>query len=156
MKEKVIFITQDMQKKLEEKLEYLRTVKRQEVAQLLHDALDEGDEIDDNAAYEIAKNEQAFLEGKIRDLELKLAQARLVEPSGSPDKVQIGSKVIIMGEDGVSETFTIVGSEESNPRIGLISYESPIGKAILDHQAGDEVHANTPIGTLRYKIIHVE
>ncbi len=148
------YLTPDGYKKLQEELEYLRTVKRQEVAQRLHEALAEGGELIENAEYEAAKNEQAFVEGRIQELEYLLANARVVEGGGS-DEVGIGSKVTIAYDDGSQETYTVVGAAEASPREGLISNESPLGKALMGHKAGDEVEVQAPDGTFKVKIVEV-
>ncbi|MHA2406067.1 MAG: GreA/GreB family elongation factor [Candidatus Hermodarchaeia archaeon] len=145
---KTFFITPEGQKKLEEELEYLQTVKRKEVARQLHESLDEGDDIDDNAAYEVAKNELAFLEGRIREIEEKLARSRLVGPYMPNGLVQIGSTIIIRDSDDLESMYSIVEPTESNPREGLISYESPLGQALLGHKPGEDVVVNAPIGIL--------
>jgi transcription elongation factor GreA len=152
---KVIFMTPEGLKKLEEELEYLSTVKRYEVARQIHEAMDEGDEADDNVAYEVAKNEQAFLEGRIREIEEKLARSRLVEMTGPADVAQIGSTVVLRDELGNEETFRIVGPTEANPRAGLISYESPMGTALLNQKVGCDILVNAPGGIFSYKLLRV-
>jgi transcription elongation factor GreA len=150
------FLTREGFQKLQEELEYLRTVKRQEVAERLHEAM-EGGELIENAEYEAAKNEQAFVEGRIQELEALLANARVIEENEKEKAgiIQIGSKVTIKEEGFDAETYTIVGAAEANPREGKISNESPIGKAILGHRAGDEVQVETPGGTYKVRIIKV-
>jgi transcription elongation factor GreA len=115
-----VYVTHEGLKKLEEELEFLRTVKRQEVAQRLHEAMEDG-ELIENAEYEAAKNEQAFVEGRILELEHMLAQAQLIEPAKSTGVVRIGSTVVIQEDGQSAETYTIVGAAEANPREGLIS-----------------------------------
>ncbi|MBI4760643.1 MAG: transcription elongation factor GreA [Chloroflexota bacterium] len=150
------FLTREGYQKLQEELEYLRKVKRQEVANRLHEAM-EGGELIENAEYEAAKNEQAFVEGRIQELEALLASAKIIEDDGrkKSDVIQIGSKVTIKEGNFEAETFTIVGAAEANPREGKISNESPIGKAILGHKAGDTVKVETPGGTYNVKILKV-
>jgi len=151
------FLTKEGFKKLQEELDYLRTVKRQEVAERLHEAM-EGGELIENAEYEAAKNEQAFVEGRIQELDLLLATAQIIEENGKSKKsdvVQVGSKVTIKEGNFDAETFTIVGAAEANPRQGKISNESPIGKAILGHKAGDVVKVETPGGNYNVKIIKI-
>jgi transcription elongation factor GreA len=155
MEVKPIFITTEGLKKLEEELEHLRTVKRSELARQLREAIDEGGDINENVAYEIAKNNQAFLEGRIRELEGKLAWARLVELDTKTELVQFGSTVVIRDINGMRLTFKIVGPTEANPRNGLISYESPLGQALLERRAGEEILVNAPAGTLRFRILSV-
>jgi transcription elongation factor GreA len=150
------FLTKEGFQKLQEELDHLRTTKRQEVAERLHEAM-EGGELIENAEYEAAKNEQAFVEGRIQELEMLLATARVIEENGK-DKtgsIQVGSKVTIKEQGFDPETYIIVGAAEANPRDGKISNESPIGKAILGHQAGEEVIVETPGGTYKVKIMKV-
>jgi transcription elongation factor GreA len=151
------FLTKEGFKKLQEELDYLRTVKRQEVAERLHEAM-EGGELIENAEYEAAKNEQAFVEGRIQELDLLLATAQIIEENGKSKKsdvVQVGSKVTLKEGNFDAETFTIVGAAEANPREGKISNESPIGKAILGHKVGDVVKVETPGGNYNVKIIKI-
>jgi transcription elongation factor GreA len=128
-----------------------------EVAERLHEAM-EGGELIENAEYEAAKNEQAFVEGRIQELEVLLATAQIIEKNGKSkksDSIQVGSKVTIKEGNFEAETFTIVGAAEANPREGKISNESPIGKAIIGHHLGDIVRVETPGGTYNVKIIKV-
>ena len=152
------FLTKEGYQKLADELEYLRTTKRLEVANRLHEAM-EGGELIENAEYEAAKNEQAFVEGRIQELEMILASARVIDEKvtkGKGDLVQVGSTVTIK-EDGTSaEKYTIVGAAEANPRDGKISNESPIGKAILNHRAGEEVNVEAPGGMFKVKIVKVD
>jgi len=150
------FLTKEGYQKLAEELENLRTTKRLEVANRLHEAM-EGGELIENAEYEAAKNEQAFVEGRIQELEMLLATAKIIDENGrkKSDSVQIGSKVTIKEGNFDPETFTIVGAAEANPREGKISNESPIGKAILNHKVGDTVKVETPGGTYNVKILKI-
>jgi len=150
------FLTKEGFQKLQDELDFLRKVKRQEVANRLHEAM-EGGELIENAEYEAAKNEQAFVEGRIQELDALLASAKIIEDNGKKksDSVQLGSKVSIKEGNFDPETFTIVGVAEANPREGKISNESPIGKAILGHKAGDSVKVETPGGTYTVKILKI-
>jgi transcription elongation factor GreA len=150
------FLTKEGFQKLQEELEYLRTVKRQEVAERLHEAM-EGGELIENAEYEAAKNEQAFVEGRIQELEVILATARLIEDNGKSKEglIQVGSTVTIE-EDGEPATYTIVGAAEADPRKGKISNESPIGKAIIGHKAGETLQVEAPGGHFKVKILKVK
>jgi transcription elongation factor GreA len=151
------FLTKEGFQKLQEELDHLRTTKRMEVAARLHEAM-EGGELIENAEYEAAKNEQAFVEGRIQELELLLATAQIIEENGKPkktDAIQVGTKVTIKEGNFEAETFTIVGAAEANPREGKISNESPIGKSILGHKVGETVKVETPGGTYNVKIIKV-
>jgi transcription elongation factor GreA len=155
MNHKHIYMTPQGLKKLEDELTFLRTVRRHEVAQRLHEAIAEGGELEENAAYEVAKNEQAFLEGRIREIEDKLCWAWIIEPGSLTDIAQIGSTVVIQENGGNPEVYTIVGASEANPKQGLISYQSPLGQALLNKYAGEEVFVKAPVGELRFRIIKV-
>lgn len=150
------FLTKEGYEKLQEELDYLRTVKREEVANRLHEAM-EGGELIENAEYEAAKNEQAFVEGRIQELEIILASAHIIDESqSSPDVVQVGDTVTIQEEGGEPEVYTIVGAAEANSREGKVSNESPIGKAILNHQVGEVVTVDAPAGSYKVTIIKIE
>ncbi len=150
------YLTRQGYQKLQEELEFLRTVKRQEVANRLHEAM-EGGELIEDAEYEAAKNEQAFVEGRIQELEVLLANARIIEESAiKADTVQIAARVTIQEGENPPETYTIVGPAEANPREGRISNESPLGRALLDHRAGDQVSVEAPGGAFRVQILKVE
>lgn len=156
MTEQTTFLTPGGLKKLEEELEYLRTVRRQEVAQRLRAALEEEQDILENAEYEDAKNEQAFVEGRILTLETILKSAVIIEEGGPADRVGIGSRVTVAEADGEPETYHIVGSTEADPKSGRISNESPLGKALLGYRVDDEVTVNAPDGVLCFRIIAIE
>jgi transcription elongation factor GreA len=150
-----MYLTKDGFQKLQEELEYLRTAKRQEVAERLHEAM-EGGELIENAEYEAAKNEQAFVEGRIQELEVILAAAHLIDESTAhqdPTLVQVGDTVVIQDEDGSTEEYTIVGAAEADPRAGKISNESPLGKALLNHHPDDEVLVEAPGGAFKVKVL---
>jgi len=149
------FLTRQGFQKLQEELEYLRTVKRQEVATRLHEAM-EGGELIEDAEYEAAKNEQAFVEGRIQELENLLANARVIEETGHMEVAQVGARVTIQEEGGDPEAYTIVGPAEANPRAGLISNESPLGRAILGHRSNDKVRVDAPAGSFTVRILKVE
>jgi transcription elongation factor GreA len=149
------FLTRQGHEKLQEELEYLRTVKRQEVANRLHEAM-EGGELIEDAEYEAAKNEQAFVEGRIQELEILLANARIIEDTGKKDIVQVAAKVTIQEDDNEVETYVIVGPAEANPRQGRISNESPLGRALMEHRAGDLVKVDAPGGAFTVRVIKVE
>jgi len=150
------FLTKEGFEKLQDELDYLRKVKRQEVADRLHEAM-EGGELIENAEYEAAKNEQAFVEGRIQELEMLLATARVIEDDKKKraESIQVGSTVTIQEDGSDEETYTIVGAAEANPREGKISNESPMGKAILNHRAGDEVQVETPDGSYTIRIVKI-
>lgn len=149
-----VFLTDDGRRRALAQLEFLRTVKRAEVAQYLHDAKESGDVVD-NAAYEDAKNEQARLEGRILELEQLLASAKPISKLPS-DVVSLGSIVEVRAADGRECRYTIVGAFEAKPSAGLISNESPVGKALLGHKVGDLVIVSTPGGVKEYTILSIE
>lgn len=145
------FLTQEGYDKLQDELNYLRSVKRKEVADRLHEAMDGGELIED-AEYEAAKNEQAFVEGRIQELEILLANARVIEENAKNETVQVGAKVTIQEDGQEPEEYTIVGPVEARPRNGRISNESPLGRALMDHRAGDTVKVEAPGGSF---VIHI-
>ncbi len=149
------FLTRQGYQKLQEELEYLRTQKRQEVAERLHEAM-EGGELIEDAEYEAAKNEQAFVEGRIQELETLLANARVIDDSPKMDVAQVGSRVTIEEEGCDPEVYTIVGPAEADPRAGRISNESPLGRALLDHRPNDKVRVDAPGGAFTVRIVKVE
>jgi transcription elongation factor GreA len=149
------FLTHEGYQKLEQELNHLRTVRRQEVARRLHQALEEGD-ILENAELEDARNEQAFLEGRILTLENLLRNATIIEENGPREMVGIGSHVTIVESDGPPETYHIVGSAEADPAQGLISNESPLGRALMGLKIGETAKVNAPDGVLEFKIVGIK
>ncbi|TFH35959.1 MAG: transcription elongation factor GreA [Anaerolineales bacterium] len=156
MANNAVYVTKEGLIKLEEDLEHLRNVRRQEVAKRLREAMEDGDELIDNAEYEAAKNEQAFVEGRILELERMLSQAQIIEHDSKSDKVEIGSTVVIKEGNRKPETYRIVGVAEANPKEGLISNESPLGKALLSKRVDDFAEVEAPDGALRFKIIKIK
>jgi transcription elongation factor GreA len=156
MAENVHFLTPEGKAKLEKELERLKKEKRPQVAANLKAAIQEGD-ISENAGYEESKREQAFVEGRIREIENILANVEIVEESEPHGAVDVGSRVTIT-EQGVSEreTYQIVGSAEADPSEGRISNVSPLGKALMGNHVGDEIQVETPAGTLSFEIISIE
>jgi len=156
MANQAVYVTQEGLKKIGKELEHLYTVRRKEVAIRLHEAMEDG-ELIENAEYEAAKNEQAFVEGRIIELEYILAQARVIKRGESKDIVSIGSTVVIR-EKGArkTETFTIVGAAEANPKEGLISNESPYGMALLNRKVGDETDVQAPAGVIILKVVKIK
>ncbi len=151
------YLTPEGYRRIKAELDYLRTVKRQEVAQRLHEALQEGGDLIENSEYEAAKQEQAFVEGRIRELEHLLATAQVIERPASTEVVQVGSTVVIQDVDGgPEETYTIVGAAEADPAQGRISNESPLGRALLNHKPGDVVEVHAPGATFRVRIVRVQ
>ena len=151
----VQFLTQEGFDKLQAELNHLKTVRRQEVAKRLQDAIDEGYRLSEDPEYEAAKNEQAFIEGRILDLEQLLATARIIQ-NGRSDTVTLGSHVTIQEGEAEPEVYTIVGEAEANPRAGKVSNASPLGKALLGHKAGDNVNVAAPSGQFSVKVLKVD
>ncbi len=149
-----VFLTDDGRQLALSQLEFLRTTKRAEVAQYLHEAKEAGDVID-NAAYEDAKIEHARLEGRIYELEQMLGKAKLISRANT-EIASLGSVVhLVTKEDEREYNYTIVGAFEADPRAGRISNESPVGKALLGHKVGDIVIASTPGGVKEYTILSI-
>jgi transcription elongation factor GreA len=149
-----VFLTDGGLQRAMTQLEFLRTIRRAEVAQYLHDAKESGDVID-NAAYEDAKNQQAHLEGRIYELEQLVAKAKVIEKRIC-DTVSLGSVVRVVNNDDRECRYTLVGAYEANPGAGCISNESPVGKALLGHKVGDLVIVATPGGVKELTILSVE
>lgn len=156
MPEKEVLLTGDGVKKLEEELHYLKSVKRREIAERIRQAIEFGD-ISENSEYEEAKNEQAFVEGRIITLEKMLRHARIIDPSEAPpDTVSIGATVLLKDlEYGDEIEYTIVGSAEADPTANKISNESPVGRAILGQKVGAVVEVKVPAGVLKYQILNI-
>lgn len=156
MVEKEIILTQEGLAKLENELENLKTVRRREVAGRIKQAIEFGD-ISENSEYEDAKNEQAFIEGRILTVEKMLRNAKVVDNSHADStQIHIGTKVTLKDlEFGDEFDYTLVGSAEADPMNYKISFESPVGKAILGKTEGEEVEVDVPAGKLKYKILAV-
>lgn len=158
--DKVTLITKEGLEKLKEELNFLKEVKRKEVAERLKEAISYGD-LSENAEYEEAKNEQAFVEGRIFELEEKVKYAKIIEEKakkGSDYIVQLGSTVVIQNlksSTKAEEEYTIVGSTEADPVNHKISNVSPVGKALLDREQGEIVKVAAPAGIIEYKIVKV-
>lgn len=150
-----ILITKEGLEKMQKELEDLRTTKRAEVAQRLKEAIAMGD-LSENSEYDEAKNAQAFLEGRIVQLEQQIRTAQIIV-KGKKNRIDVGSTVTIEDmEEYVKETVTIVGSAESNPFEGRISNESPVGRALVGAKAGDIVEADAPNSVIKYKVISID
>ena len=148
-------ITKEGLEKMQKELEDLRTTKRAEVAQRLKKAIAMGD-LSENSEYDEAKNAQAFLEGRIVQLEQQIRTAQIIV-KGKKNRIDVGSTVTIEDmEEYVKETVTIVGSAESNPFEGRISNESPVGRALVGAKAGDIVEADAPNSVIKYKVISID
>ncbi len=156
MTDKEVFLTQDGFHKLENELESLKTIKRREVAERIKQAIEFGD-ISENSEYEDAKNEQAFIEGRILTLEKMLRNVRIIEhEQNDSNYVHIGATISIKEmESGDEFQYTIVGSAEADPTNNRISFESPVGKAIMGKKRGDVIEIDVPAGKVNYKILSV-
>jgi transcription elongation factor GreA len=154
MGQKKILITKGGLAKLQSELDHLLSVRRQEIAGKIKRAREMGG-TENNAEYEDAKNDQAFVEGRILMLENIVKNATVIESPALPGTVEMGDKVLIQNQDGKIEQFTIVGSAEASPVEGKISNESPVGKALLGKKIGDEVEVTTPAGLLKLQIMDV-
>lgn len=157
MSEKEVILTQEGLKKLEEELENLKSVKRREVAERIKIAIGYGD-ISENSEYEDAKNEQAFIEGRIITLEKMLRNARIINNDEvDTNTVSIGS-IVTLKDIEYNDTFeySIVGTAESDPSQNKISNESPVGKSILGKKKGAVVDVNVPAGIIQYQIIDIK
>ncbi|MDQ2691461.1 MAG: transcription elongation factor GreA [Chloroflexota bacterium] len=149
-----MYLTPEGAARLRAELAELTGPRREELAQRLRSAIQMGD-LSENADYHKAKEDQAFLEGRIQELEAVLRTAVIVEKTHS-DVVTVGSQVTVQEEDFDPETFSVVGAKEADPRNGKISNESPIGSALMDHKVGDVVEAETPGGRIKFKILKIE
>ncbi len=154
-----VFLTKEGLEKLKTELHHLKTVRRKEVAARIKEAREYGD-IAENSEYEDAKNEQAFVEGRIKDLENLLRNVKIIEdedesPEGNHE-VKIGSTVEIKDlESGEKFIYTLVGSAEADPSENKISNESPVGSAILGRKAGEKVKVEVPVGVIEYAILNI-
>ncbi|NIK80121.1 transcription elongation factor GreA [Paenibacillus castaneae] len=157
MNDKQIILTQEGLRKLEDELENLKSVKRREVAERIKVAIGYGD-ISENSEYEDAKNEQAFIEGRVLTLEKMLRNARIINNDDIDiDIVSIGSIVTVEDmEFGDTMEYSIVGTAEADPLQNKISNESPVGKAILGKKQGTIVEVNVPVGIIQYKILDIK
>ena len=153
MNTKPAYLTKEKLQELRAELDDMVNVKRAEVATRIHEAKEHGD-ITENAEYEDAKNEQAFVEGRIQALSALIKNAVVIDENHSTTHVQIGSTVTIRSQDG-KESFTIVGSAEAAPAEGKISNESPVGRALLGRKKGEEVTVSVPAGDYTYKILSI-
>ena len=155
MAEKQIFLTPEGRAKLEAELDNLKTVRRSQVAEAIHSAKEEGD-IMENSAYDEAKNEQAFVEGRIMTIEQMLKNAVMIDETRASGIVGIGSVVSVVERgDRYDEEYQIVGSAEADPTKGRISNESPVGRALLGKRVGDEVQVKIPDGVRHLKITEI-
>ena len=155
MAQKPTFVTEEGLQKLQEELEYLKLVKRKEVAEALKQAKAFGD-LSENSEYDEAKNEQAEVERHIAELEDSLENIEIIKKNKKKNKIQVGSSVKVFDVDFDEEvTYTIVGSTESDPMANKISDESPIGKVLIGKKPGDEVTVDAPGGAMTLKVLEI-
>jgi len=149
----VIYVTEEGLEKIKTELEYLKSERREEISERLELAIAHGD-LSENADYDYAKQEQAFVEGRIKDLEDSLRRAQIIDHDGRNDKVRVGSTVTVaeVGFEDEEETYHIVGVHEADPANGRISNESPIGKALLGAKVGQTVKVNAPAGLMQFTV----
>ncbi len=148
-------LTRERVQQLQNELEYLRTVREKEVAEMIKEARSFGD-LSENSEYDEAKNEQGRVYSRINELTDILANYTIIENEAG-GKIGPGAKVVVRDcEDGFEETFEIVGSQEADPMLGRISDESPLGKAMIGHAEGERIVAKAPAGEIEYEIIKVE
>jgi transcription elongation factor GreA len=163
MEDQITHLTREGFRKFEAELNYLRAVRRSEVADRLRLALEEGGDLVENAEYDDAKNEQAFVEGRIQQLEMMLSRARIIEDEETQSHVgkaadhtiRLNSVVKVHQEGAKPETFHIVGAAEADPAAGKISDVSPLGRALMGKKKGELITINAPDGSFSYKIMSV-
>jgi transcription elongation factor GreA len=150
------YLTEEGASRLKKELEDLKGPKREALAKRLRSAIQQGD-LSENADYTAAKEEQAFLEGRILELEEILHTIIIIDSQViSGDRVSIGSHIKVQEEEFPPDEYHLVGPQEADPSKGRISYESPIGKALLEHRVGDIVEVITPAGQIHLKILEIK
>ncbi len=154
MSDREIYLTPEGAERLRLELDELRGPRREALALRLRQAVQQGD-LTENADYIAAKEEQAFLEGRIQELETILKEGIIVEHEGPRTEVTIGATVVVAIDGSGIETYQVVGVKEANPRQGRISHESPIGSALMGKRAGDVVIAQTPRGAIQMRVLEV-
>ena len=152
--EEELYLTPEGADKLGKELDELKGARRDELAARLRHAVSQGD-LSENADYTSAKEDQAFLEGRILDLEHLFNEATIVDREAPTGRVMVGSTVVVRNENGAEETFHIVGEKEADPRNGRISHKSPIGKSLMGKIIGDVATAETPGGNIKLKILRL-
>lgn len=145
------FYTKDGLQRIKDELEYLQNVRRKQVAARIKEAIAQGD-LSENAEYAEAKEEQGFIEGKINELKENIKYAKVIKKKTSTTVVDLGSTVVVIDSEKEEKEYTIVGSGESDPMNGLLSNESPIGKAFIGKKKGEDVEVQAPGGTQKYTI----
>jgi transcription elongation factor GreA len=155
MQDKVVYLTPEGKQRFAAELHELQTVRRHQVEEQIRRAKEFADTVD-NAEYDEAKTQQSFVEGRIQELERLLSTAKLIDkPTSKADYVRMGSHIRVVDSESVEETYYLVGSHEADPRRGLISNESPIGRALIGKRVGDEVTVVAPAGSFNLKILEI-
>ena len=155
MAQKPVYLTPEGLEELEHELDALRTNRRKDIADKIHQAKELGTTVN-NAEYDDAKREQSFVEGRIREIESVLKVAKVIPHDMEAAWVKVGARVTVVNQDGQEEHYTIVGSAEAHPLEGKISNESPVGKALLGKRAGEKVQVMAPAGVTSYTVTHIE
>jgi transcription elongation factor GreA len=156
MVEKPVYLTTEGKKALEQELKHLTTVRRHDVAERINQAKGYGD-IMESGEYEDAKNEQGFIEGRIRTIEHILSHAEVIDNDHSDHAVvKLGSRVTVVDHEGEENTWTLVGSAECNSRNGKISNESLVGAALMGAKVGQKVTVNAPAGKMEFTVLTIE
>lgn len=148
------YLTLEGLEKIKSELKDLKNTRRKEIAVRLRSAIQMGD-LSENADYHKAKEDQAFLEGRIQELEFLVRNAKIIDNNKTTGVVNLGSHVTIQENDDPPETYYLVGPKEADPRNGRISYESPIGQALIEHRVGDVIQVETPSGKVKFKILKI-
>jgi transcription elongation factor GreA len=152
----ITYLTKEGEERLRAELAELKGPRRDQLSKRLRTAIQQGD-LSENADYIQAKEEQAFLEGRILELEQALKDVVIIEPnSGNTDVVNVGARVTVQEEEFPPDTYFLVGAKEAQPSKGMISNESPIGKALLDRKVGDLIEIVTPDGKINLRILKIE
>jgi transcription elongation factor GreA len=152
---KPVYLTPEGLEELEHELGSLRTSRRRDIADKIHQAKELGTTVN-NAEYDDAKREQSFVEGRIRELESLLKVAKVIPHDDTHAYVKVGSRVTVQNQDGQEEFFTIVGTAEAHPLDGKISNESPVGKALMGKKVGDNTKIMVPAGVISYKVTKID
>ena len=154
--QKTYKLTAERQQALQDELNYLRTVREKEIAELIKEARSFGD-LSENSEYDEAKNEQGRMYSRMVELDEILSHAQLINPADVSDTVAAGCRVTVLDLDSnQEEEYAVVGSQEANPLEARISDESPFGRALVGKQVGDELSVDVPAGTLRYKVVNIQ
>jgi transcription elongation factor GreA len=154
MQERVVYLTPEGKERFAEELRTLVTVRRPEVEERIRRAKEFSDTVD-NAEYDEAKTEQAFVEGRIQELERMLSNAKLIDQQAPADYVRLGARVTVVDGEGEEETYQLVGPQEADPRKRLISNESPIGRALMGKKVGEDTTVVAPDGSFNLHIVAI-